>query len=71
MSDVLKRLGVAECSEGGSRCRCVEPITWTGRSRGAIAVCGRCGDEWTDTVVDLYWQQQALIEQREQRTAVS
>lgn len=24
MSDVLKRLGVAECSEGGSRCRCVD-----------------------------------------------
>lgn len=42
---------------------CGGPITWTGRTRGTIAVCGTCHDEWTDTVVDLYWRQQALREQ--------
>lgn len=45
---------------------CGGPITWTGRTIGTIAVCGRCGDEWTDSVVDFYWAQKRLADEREQ-----
>ena len=45
---------------------CGGPITWTGRSIGAIAVCGRCHDEWTDSLVDFYWAQKRLADEREQ-----
>ena len=44
---------------------CGGPIYWTGRSIGVIASCTDCGDEWSDVVVDLYRQQEALRKERE------
>ena len=44
---------------------CGGPITWTGRQTGVIAVCGNCGDTWTDTVILLYEQQTRLAIERQ------
>ena len=44
---------------------CGGAITWTGRQTGVIAVCGNCGDTWTDTVILLYEQQTRLAIERQ------
>ncbi len=44
---------------------CGGPITWTGRQTGVIAVCGQCGDTWTDSLILLYEQQTRLAIERQ------
>ncbi len=59
---------VATCQENHpdpqQDAECGGPITWTGRQAGVIAVCGSCGDEWTDTLILLYEQQTRLAIER-------
>lgn len=45
--------------------QCGGPIYWTGRQTGVIAECQTCGDEWTDHVIDLHQQQEALRAERQ------
>lgn len=46
--------------------KCGGAITWTGRQTGVIAVCGNCGDTWTDSLVLLYEQQTRMAIERQE-----